>query len=78
MKTNADYTANFKHYGEITVPKGTKLTHMTACGIDKNYHFVNEFGWIENNYNNIAVILKMDAETYGINVPKEFVDYELT
>lgn len=74
MKTNKDYTLNFKDYGEITVPKGTRLTHQTAMGIDESYHFVNEYGWIKTNYPNIANILLHDVSHYGINVPKEYVD----
>lgn len=74
MKTNKDFTLNFKFFGEITVPAGTKVTHQTACGIDENYHFVDEFGWIDENYSAVASILKMDAKSYGINVPKDFID----
>lgn len=76
MKTKADYTLNFKEYREITVPKGTKVSHNTAMGVDKNYHFVDEYQWIYENYPNYANILKDDVFTYGINVPKEFIDYE--
>jgi hypothetical protein len=75
METNQDYTIeNYRGtYPPITVPKGTKLTHQTAMGIDKNYHFVNEYGWIYRNYSTIAKILKHDVTFYGINVPKEYV-----
>ena len=75
MYTNKDYTVSFMNYGEITVPKGTKLTHQTACGIDKNYHFVSEYGWIDKNYPEFANILKWDVSHYGINIPKEFVKF---
>lgn len=76
MKTNQDVTMEFKRYGEITIPKGTRLTHETANGYDINYHFVNEFAWIDENYPEIANIMTHDAIYYGINIPKEFVDYE--
>jgi hypothetical protein len=77
METNQDYTVeNFRGlYGSITVPKGTKLTHQTAMGVDKNYHFVNEYGWIDRDYPTIAKVLKHDVTYYGINVPKEFVTF---
>lgn len=79
MKTNKDYTLNYTvaniSYGEITVPKGTSLTHQTASGIDKNHHFVNEYGWIEKNYADIASLLIHDVKHYGIDVPKEYVEY---
>ena len=76
MITNKDYTVeNFRGiYGSITVPKGTRVTHQTAMGIDKDYHFVNEFGWIDKNYPEIKQLLKHDVVYSGINVPKEFVD----
>ena len=75
METNQDYRIeNFRDkYPPITVPKGTKLTHQTAMGIDKNYHFVNEYGWIKRDYPEIAGILIHDVVYYGINIPKEFV-----
>lgn len=75
MKTNKDYTVDFKDYGLITVPAGTSVTHKTACGVDKNYHFVNSFEWIYENYPNIASILKHDVTYYGINVPSEFIEF---
>jgi hypothetical protein len=77
MKTNKDYTTPFKHYGLITVPAGTKVTHQTACGLDEKIHFVNEYNWIDKNYPDFANILKMDVSSYGIDVPKEFIDYEI-
>lgn len=75
MKTSKDVTINYRGFGEITIPKGTKLTHNTACGVDKNYHFVNDLKWIDKNYPTINRILKHDATFYGIDVPREFVDF---
>lgn len=75
MKTSKDYTVNFREHGEITVPKGTRLTNQTACGIDKDYHFVDDFSWVEpheNGVKNYALI--HDLIYYGLNVPKEFVE----
>jgi hypothetical protein len=76
MKTNKDYTTEFKHYGQITVPAGTTVTHQTACGIDEKIHFVNSFGWAKTNYPEISGILIHDLTYYGIDVPVEYVDYE--
>lgn len=76
MKTNKDYTVLFMNYGEITVPKGTAVTHMTAMGIDKNYHFVKHLQWVKNSYPQISNILIHDLTYHGIDVPKEFIDYE--
>lgn len=74
MKTAQDVKINFMGYGEISVPKGTRLSHQTACGIDENYHFVDDLTWIEKSYPTISRILKHDATYYGINIPKEFVE----
>lgn len=76
MKTKQDVTLQFRDYGEITIPKGTALTHETALGHDKNYHFVNEYGWIKTNYPDFANIMKHDVYYYGIDIPKEFVEFD--
>lgn len=68
-----DYTVDFMHYGKITVPKGTKVTHKTAMGLDESYHFVDEFEWIDKYYSAYSNILKHDVSYNGINVPKEFI-----
>ena len=75
MKTKQPVKISFREYGEITVPKGTRLTHRTACGIDKNYHFVDDLSWINRDYPQINKVLMHDATYYGINVPAEFVDH---
>jgi len=81
MKTNADYSVHYKpstmDYGVITVPKGTRVTHMTATGIDKKYHFVDDFSWVkplEDGKPNSLLI--HDLTYHGINVPKEFIEYD--
>lgn len=78
MWTSQDVTINFREYGDIVVPKGTMLTNQTATGIDKKYHFVNEYKWIKKSYPKIANILIHDATHYGINIPKEFVIFRKT
>ena len=73
-----DYTLNYRNYGEITIPKGTPTTHKTACGIDENYNFVNSFEWIKPFEDGTPNhILKMDAESYGIDVPIEYLYKEI-
>lgn len=78
MKKNRRITANsvtidFRNYGKITIPKGVLVTNETAMGIDDKYNFVNEFDWIDTHYPQIARSLKMDAQNYGINIPKEHI-----
>ena len=51
-RTKNDVTVKFREYGEITVPKGTKVSNMTACGPDDKYLFVCEYGWIKEKYPN--------------------------
>jgi hypothetical protein len=80
MRTSKDFTLHFRvansDYGIITVPKGTKLTNVTAMGVDKNTFFVDEFGWVPpHECGTPQHGLIMDAQAYGIRVPKEFVDF---
>ena len=80
MKTIKDYTTNFKvancDYGTITVPAGTRVTHRTAMGIDKNVHFVDEFDWIQPYSDRTPRHgLIIDMRNYGLDVPKEYVSY---
>lgn len=75
MKTSKEYTVdNFRGYGSITVPKGTRLTHQTACGIDEKYHFVDDLSFIPGS--TATNLMKHEAYYYGIDVPKEYVEYE--
>jgi len=53
-----DYTINYKDYGEITVPKGTKTDNNTATGIDLNHNFIRDYH---------------DVYYYGINVPNDYL-----
>lgn len=76
MKTKCDVTINFRDFGNITIPKGVDLTNNTACGVDKNYHFVKDLTWIKTNYPTIDRVLLHDATYYGINIPVKFVDFE--
>jgi len=66
-----DVTINFRNYGNITVPKGTRVDHQTALGEDPRYNFVCEFEWINKKYSQINNILRHDVEVYGINIPSE-------
>ncbi len=80
MKTSKDYKIHFKvansDYGILTVPKGTKLTNNTACGIDKNYHFVVDTSWVKPHEDGtLQYGLLHDLKYYGINVPKEYVKF---
>lgn len=73
-QTSQDVKINFRDYGEIVVPKGTRITHRTAMGVDENYHFVDDLRWIETNYKSINKVLRHDAYYYGIDIPKEFIE----
>jgi hypothetical protein len=75
---NKDYTTNFKvgksDYGMLTIPKGTKITNMTAIGYDPLYNFVDDFSWVPTHEDGTKQYgLLHDLKYYGINVPKEFV-----
>ena len=79
LRTTREYVVeNYKPsgsilgFGKVTVPKGTLCTHMTATGIDKNYHFVKEIDKVLALRPDVAALLKHDLKYYGINVPKEY------
>lgn len=74
MKTNEVIQMNFRGY-DITIPKGTRVTHETACGIDESYHFIADLSWIPLNEDGLKQYgLIHDATYYGINVPAHLVD----
>jgi hypothetical protein len=74
MELLKDYTTTFMHYGEITVPKGTRVTHRTALGDDPNIHFVDYFGWVPPHECGIPQYgLLHDLKHYGLNVPEEYI-----
>lgn len=77
-----DYSVHYKvansDYGIITVPKGTRVTHQTAMGVDENYNFVADLSWIplvEHNGRKIKQYgLIHDLTFYGLNVPKQYIE----
>lgn len=75
MKTNQNVTLNFRQFGQITIPSGTAVTNKTAEGISTEHHFVDEFDWIDRDYPETAKLLRSDAIYYGIDIPKEFVEF---
>jgi len=68
-----DFSVNFRHYGKITIPKGTLTSHKTAMGDDPAYNFVCEYDWEDRLYPDISNILKPDVDSYGINIPEEML-----
>lgn len=75
-KLKEDFICDFRDYKEITVPKGTRTTNMTAMGYDSNYNFVDEFEWVEKQYPEISSILISDLKIYGLNIPKKHLENE--
>mgnify|MGYP003659917808 CR=1 FL=1 len=75
--TNQEIKMNFKGH-DIVIPKGTRTTHQTACGIDENYNFISDLSWIKphiidgKEVKNYGLI--HDATFYGINIPKNQVE----
>jgi len=73
-----DVTIRFKvtthDYGELTVPKGTKITNQTAMGVDENYNFVDDFSWVgRDSDGNKQALLLHDLEHVGLNIPSKHV-----
>jgi hypothetical protein len=75
LVTKEDVTMKYRGYGEITIPKGTRLTNNTAMGVDKNYNFVADLSWIPTyNDGTVRSGLIHDADYYGINIPKHLTE----
>lgn len=61
---------------DFVIPKGTKTTHMTACGYDENYNFVDDLSFIKNDpfiINGEPVPkygLLHDMTYYGVNLKR--------
>jgi len=75
MKTNRDFTNKFRDHGTVTVPAGTTVTHKTAQGEDKRYHFVDEFEWVPPfpGTTDPHFALIHDLKYYGLNVPVDYI-----
>ncbi len=79
MRTNKNYLVKgFKGgssspYPDFTVPAGSICTHQTACGEDKNYHFLADFNFLPliNGVKQYGLI--HDLIYYGLNIPKEYI-----
>lgn len=69
----------FMNYGVITIPKGTRVTNQTACGIDENYTFIDDLSWIPpHDFEHKGVPVKQyglihDATYYGIQIDNSLV-----
>jgi len=72
LVTNQEISMTFRGYS-ITIPKGTVTTHDTACGMDKNYNFINDFSWMVYPDGSKMSGLIHDAKYYGINISLEFL-----
>jgi hypothetical protein len=73
--TKEELKIKFRDYGEIIIPKGTRTTNKTACGIDENYNFVDNLSWIPTHDNGVKQYgLIHDATYYGINIPKDKIE----
>ncbi len=57
---------------DLVIPKGTRVTHRTACGYDPSYHFIDDLSWIPKNIG----MLRHDCEFYGINIKAEDIEAE--
>jgi hypothetical protein len=69
-RTNQEIRMNFKGY-DIVIPKGTRITHQTALGIDENYNFIDDLSFIDKKQ---WPLLYHDAFYYGITVDKSQVE----
>ena len=64
---------HFRGY-DISIPKGTRITHQTACGFDPNYNFISDLSWIKSVNGIKQYGLIHDATYYGINISKNKIE----
>ena len=57
-------------YADIVIPKGTRTTHMTACGIDENYNFIADLSWIPKELG----ILRHDMIYHSIHIDRKLLE----
>jgi hypothetical protein len=76
LVTKQEIKMKYRDYGRITIPKGTRITHRTALGIDPNYNFIDDLSWIplHDDGKTKQFGLIHDATYYGINIPKELLE----
>lgn len=66
---------NFKGYGPITIPAGSRVSNSTACGPDDNYRFWRDFKEIAEQVSGFKnSLLHHDLTYYGLNIPAEFCE----
>jgi len=80
-KTTKEYHVKNYHggssigHGSITVPIGSMVTNMTACGPDDNYHFWKDFHKIAKEISGFDnSILSHDLTYYGLDIPAEYCE----
>jgi len=75
-KTIKDYhVENLKGYGPFTVPAGSIVTNVTACGPDDNYHFWVDFHKHAEELSGFRnSLLAHDLTYYGLNIPAEYCE----
>ena len=75
-RTAREYTTQYRDHGSVTVPAGTRTTHNTACGIDENYNFVDNFTWVKPYPDGtLRHGLIHDLTYYGLNVPPDYLEH---
>ena len=75
VKTTKDYVVKFRGYQGFTVPAGSIVTNVTACGVDNNYHFWTDFYKIAEEVSGFKdSILRHDLTYYGLNIPAEYCE----
>jgi hypothetical protein len=75
-KTIKEYTIqNYRGYGPITVPIGSRVSNKTACGNDDNYRFWEDFHTVAQQVSGFKdSLLKHDLTYYGLSIPKEYCE----
>ena len=66
---------NYKGYGELIVPVGSRVANRTACGNDDTYRFWVDFHKVAEQVSGFKnSLLHHDLTYYGLNIPAEYCE----
>lgn len=72
--TIKDYPTTFGGY-TFTVPAGSKVSNMTACGSNDEYRFLEGVSEVAEKVTGLkGSILRHDLIYYGLNIPQEYCE----
>ena len=73
-RTIKEYQIEYQGYSLI-IPIGSVVTNQTACGVDDNYHFWQNWDkYVRELTGFKSSMLAHDLTYYGLNIPAEYCE----